>query len=436
MTKSVLIVGAGVMGLSTAMYLAETGDYNITVIDAYPVPSKWSAANDYNKIIRCEYADFIYTKLSVEAVKLWRSEPIYKGIYNECGRILITPKSHQGRKEFEAISIENLKKIPGEGLKFEYYQGGDDLRNKFEFLSHNTVDADTEWKWNPEAGLAHSANAMVAVKEKAEKLGVKFIFGEAGWAKKLEKVGNVEYIVTQDGSRYTADQILISAGAATGYIVDLKQQQSATGLFVTHIQLTPSEYEKHKNMPVVFDAEMGYFFPPDPETHILKIALPGSGASNMVTDPHDPTKKSSLPRFKVDNPSDTMPSISVEQSRNLLNKYVPELAYHDLFDSKACWIADTADSHLIVDKIPGSDKVFVATGDSGHLFKLLPNIGKYVKDKLEGSLAEELSGPWKWRDELEEFDPTACNWRVVSEPLDMADVDFIDEQVENRRSKL
>lgn len=49
--SSVLIVGAGTWGSSTALHLARRGYKRVTVLDPYPVPSAISAGNDVNKIV-------------------------------------------------------------------------------------------------------------------------------------------------------------------------------------------------------------------------------------------------------------------------------------------------------------------------------------------------------------------------------------------------
>lgn len=48
--SSILIVGAGTWGCSTALHLARRGYTNITVLDPYNVPSPISAGNDVNKV--------------------------------------------------------------------------------------------------------------------------------------------------------------------------------------------------------------------------------------------------------------------------------------------------------------------------------------------------------------------------------------------------
>lgn len=62
----IIIVGAGAFGLSTALHLSQDGYTNITVLEQDDeVPSRYSAANDLNKIMRVEYEDPWYTDLTM-----------------------------------------------------------------------------------------------------------------------------------------------------------------------------------------------------------------------------------------------------------------------------------------------------------------------------------------------------------------------------------
>jgi sarcosine oxidase/L-pipecolate oxidase len=49
--RTVLIVGCGTWGSSTALALARRGYKHITVLDSHTLPSAISAANDINKIV-------------------------------------------------------------------------------------------------------------------------------------------------------------------------------------------------------------------------------------------------------------------------------------------------------------------------------------------------------------------------------------------------
>lgn len=66
--------------------------------------------------------------------------------------------------------------------------------------------------------------------------------------------------------------------------------------------------------------------------------------------------------------------------------------------TRLCWYTDSFDNHFVIDFAPHTEGLLIATGGSGHGFKFLPNLGKYVVDKIEGK--EDESGflnKWKWR---------------------------------------
>jgi len=65
-SEPILIVGGGAFGLSTVVHLLKAGYSDITVLDKDDeIPSRWSAANDLNKIVRAEYEDPLYQDLTV-----------------------------------------------------------------------------------------------------------------------------------------------------------------------------------------------------------------------------------------------------------------------------------------------------------------------------------------------------------------------------------
>lgn len=65
-SDSVIIVGGGAFGLSTALHLSQKGYTNISVFEKDSnIPPRFSAANDLNKIVRAEYEDDFYTDLTI-----------------------------------------------------------------------------------------------------------------------------------------------------------------------------------------------------------------------------------------------------------------------------------------------------------------------------------------------------------------------------------
>lgn len=79
---SVLIVGGGEFGSTTAVELLQSGNYSsVTILDrAVTLPASDAASTDINKVVRFDYADNDYAKLACEAVRRW-NQPQWKGVY-------------------------------------------------------------------------------------------------------------------------------------------------------------------------------------------------------------------------------------------------------------------------------------------------------------------------------------------------------------------
>jgi len=79
-SDAIAIIGGGAFGLSTALELSRKGYTNITVFEKdEEIPSRWSAGNDLNKIMRAEYEDDFYTDLAVVCSCL-HPEQCYEGL--------------------------------------------------------------------------------------------------------------------------------------------------------------------------------------------------------------------------------------------------------------------------------------------------------------------------------------------------------------------
>ncbi|EGV60402.1 FAD-dependent oxidoreductase [Yamadazyma tenuis] len=388
----VLVVGCGVFGLSTCLELSKQG-HKVLGLDAYPVPSELSAAKDYNKIIRVEYPDELSAKLAVEALRCWENDELYKPYFVKSGRLTLTPgDSTSIRSQYENKSLEILAKL-GVTQSFEKLTTPKQVADTISHFKKNNLPAKFNSTYNADCGTGLSADALKAVYERATTSGAQFVFGDDGRAVSIKS----NEVRVKSGKIFTAKKIVVTAGASTGLIIPLDNQTKVFGTFVTHIKLTDAEYEKYKDMPIFFSAEYGYFFPPDKVDHVIKIGVTTCDAWAEIDHPFEAGNKLRAPRYTVDHPNETFPLGHEKDIKVLLNLVVPELADHELVDSKVCWIADSCDSYFLIDECPYYKDVIVATGDSSHAFKFLPTIGKYISQKVNGALPADLSETWKWR---------------------------------------
>lgn len=165
------------------------------------------------------------------------------------------------------------------------------------------------------------------------------------------------------------------------------------------MRLTSQEAAEYKNVPVVYNGDVGFFFEPD-EYGVIKVCDEFPGFTRFKK--HRPygakaLKPISVPRSHAKHPTDTYPDVSEKSIRRAIDTFLPRFNNKKLFNRALCWCTDTADAALLICEHPSWKNLILATGDSGHTFKLLPNIGRHVVELMEGNLADDLANAWRWR---------------------------------------
>ena len=114
--SQIIIIGAGVFGISTARALLSRPKYSnckITILDASPkLPNPSGSSVDSSRIVRPDYANATYASLAIEAQKLWRdtSDGSWGGQdrYHEPG-FLIT--ADIGAEWYVTKSLHNVRSL-------------------------------------------------------------------------------------------------------------------------------------------------------------------------------------------------------------------------------------------------------------------------------------------------------------------------------------
>jgi len=88
-TSVIVVGGGGTIGSSTALHLVRSGytPANITVLDAYEIPSAQSAGNDLNKIMSVRLRNPVDLQMSLEALRMWREDELFKPFFHNTGRV-------------------------------------------------------------------------------------------------------------------------------------------------------------------------------------------------------------------------------------------------------------------------------------------------------------------------------------------------------------
>jgi glycine/D-amino acid oxidase-like deaminating enzyme len=73
------------------------------------------------------------------------------------------------------------------------------------------------------------------------------------------------------------------------------------------------------------------------------------------------------------------------EPRAYLERRFPALRGAPLLESFVCQYENSPDEHLILDRLPGTENVWIAGGGSGHGFKFCPAVGEMMADAIVGT---------------------------------------------------
>lgn len=357
--ESILIVGAGVFGLSTALELNRRGYTNITVVDRYAPPAIDGSSVDISRIIRIDYADPVYCQMAAEAYKGWTTE--YRDQYHESGFALLseTPSNDWIAKS-KATVLSNGRTV-------------EDLDDATELLkSYPNIQAQLSGLsgyLNRLGGWADAAGSIQKLASKCSVAGISIISGPCGTVTSLRREGSrVVGVNVLGGGSISASQVIVSTGAWTNQLLDVAHAASSSGQPVGFIQLTAEEARPLEFTPVMINMSTGLFiFPPTPGSHILKIARHGFGFANEVTVHDDGVARTiSSPKRDTSNASTGyIPDDADEALRDGLRRFCPKFADRPWMNSRLCWYTDTPKGDFIIDHHPNFQGLFVATGGAG-----------------------------------------------------------------------
>lgn len=148
----IAVIGSGVFGISTALWLARSGYRDVTVFDMQDThetgydPEKGvdSASADINKIIRFSYGSQIaYQRLATQAAEIWDqwNDELAKAVEESPETLPPTLRRWEGQPrlwyksgmcrmsstdEMPAFEIETLENLEKEGLRQDQFRSDDE----------------------------------------------------------------------------------------------------------------------------------------------------------------------------------------------------------------------------------------------------------------------------------------------------------------------
>lgn len=320
--------------------------------------------------------------------KGFREDPVFRPHFHETGNIIA------------AFSPGGLKAIRGrhrEGFDVVELNTPEDFRKTMPpgILTGPLPGWKGFWRKNG-AGWVHARNALVSAITEAKRLGVTFVGGQLeGKVVRLlydSEGKDVIGVQTADGRQHLASRVILAAGANADQFLDFKKQLRPTAWTLAHIRMSPEEAQKYRNLPVLFNADQGFFIEPDEDKHEMKVCDEHCGYCNWVMDENGERRSVPFARHQI-------PVESAERIRGLLRATMPQLAERPFSFARICWCADTVDRNFLIDYHPDHPSLLLAVGASGRGFAHIPSIGGFIVDRLEGVLNERIAYAVRWRPE-------------------------------------
>lgn len=373
MSRSVLIVGSGIFGVTAAIELAGRG-WAVSLLDQGEAPHPKATSNDLNRVVRADYgADDFYVDLGLEAIAGWErwNEDWSEPPYHQDGFLLL---SRDGL-EPGTFEGESYRKLTERGVPLRVLEIRDVRRL---FPAWNPDDYEIAY-FNPRAGWAEADRTL------------RTLIGIASESVELRPAAPVEGLlegdvgiagaVLADGTRVEADVTLVAAGAWTPRLLpqlaDLMWPSGQPILYLTPED--PDRYRAPLFSPWAADlANTGWYGISGLADGRVKIAHHGEGL------PVDPGAELQIPEG-------TVPAF-----RRFLRGPLPGLAEAAVAGSRLCVYCDTWDGDFWIDHDPEREGLVVATGGSGHGFKFAPLLGSIIADVVERR-ENRWKGRFAWR---------------------------------------
>jgi sarcosine oxidase len=358
MTFDTIVVGVGTMGAATCLALARRGQ-RVLGLEQHRLGHDLGSSHGGSRIVRdCYFEAPDYVPLLLRCREGWErlERDSSARIVHRCGVLYLgAPESEVIRESGRSGSTFD---VPFESL---------DARGVCARFSQFRIPDDWHAIFEPGAGFARPERAVRAASACAARLGadIRERVRVTGWQDTPQGVR----VQTTQGD-YESGSLVLTAGAWTGRLA------RSLGVSMVPLRVPIGWLRPHDEaacrmptMPVWYvdrPGQSGLYGIPvaedqgDPEG--VKVAMHGDGTE---VDPDAARRPVS--------------SEELEALRTATATFLP-CAAGGVVAGSTCLYTMSPDSHFVVDRMPGCERVFVACGFSGHGFKFMPVMGEALAD--------------------------------------------------------
>jgi monomeric sarcosine oxidase len=358
--KHITIVGAGIVGLSTAFALLKQGMQHVTVLEQATVDHNRGTSHGLSRLIRSEYgAKKFYTEMVQASFKLWKNLEQHTGrtLYTPTGLLMLGHK-HDGITQSSYNSLCQVGYTPERLTRQSCMQ-------RFPQFHAQSYDVFT---YNTEAGMLHASICLQSLKDVIIDLG--------GTILDNSRVTHITH-----GNQHRPLCLHLSTGALTADQVVL-----ATGPWIHHLL-------EELYLPIRLTRQYLLYFANLAPASFGLNAFPAFMADKLYGFPiHSTCSKSGPSWLKAAShhfggtvDPDEIAIIDervIKQMTRELYNLLPALQDAKLAHIDACIYDVSPDENFILDQYPGDPRIIFATGLSGHGFKFGLLLGEMLSSMV------------------------------------------------------
>jgi sarcosine oxidase subunit beta len=395
MRARILIVGGGIMGLSTAWKCAlRTRDPNrdpVVLLERGGLGQGSSGRS--GAILRQHYRDPQIARMARDSLREYAGFEMKTGLPLGFQRSGVVTLAGPGQPEWVERVRENVAMLRELGVDTELVQG----ERLQALLPGARFAPGTVGAWEPRGGFVDPAQTLASFAAVARSAGAVTRLGVA-----LEELvvegGRVTGVRTSEGD-YEADLVVLATGPWTRALLqrighelplrvvrpenhylavpEMRTETSGTvnlmARFLSSEDFTDTGERPRPALgvhPVLIDLEHEVYARCDPASSRTRVGRIDYEGDDVLEDP--------------DTLDETVSEAFKAWAREHISARLPRYAEREDAGSIAAWYTLTPDAQAIIDLVPGIENLLVVTGFSGHGFKLGPSVGEGVAQMLFG----------------------------------------------------
>jgi len=350
MTSKIVIIGGGIIGASTAYYLAKKGASNVLLVERDLLAQATTGLSVGG--IRQQFSHPANIRLSQRSVRVFENFKQEFGVdihFHQAGYLFLAQKKETWDDFLSSVDTQHRFKVPVEVLSPE------EIKRRWPYLNVEDLIGGT---FGPKDGYADPYLAAMGFANQARRLGVRIEEKREVTGIRV-KGGKVKGVETSGGP-ISAPVVVNAAGPWAGEIARMAGLDLPVMPFRRQVFATKPFDAIPRPVPMVIDQDLTFYFRGE-EPNILM----------GMSDPDEPS------------------SFNTHVDRDFMEK-VTEAAVHrapilekaEILRGWGGLYTITPDDNPIIGEIPEMKGFFCAIGFSGHGFQQGPAVGQILSELI------------------------------------------------------